>query len=83
MLTGAHDGKKGMAWQAIGHHDSAGVTPRVPSEAIVKRIRAEQAMLNVIQDRMHPGMLLITTELPASPESRSGDDFVLMNTEGV
>lgn len=83
MLTGAHEGKKGMAWQAIGHHATAGITPVAPSENIVKRIRAEQAMLNVIEDRMHPGMLLITTELPATPDSRSGDDFVLMNADSA
>jgi hypothetical protein len=30
---------------------------------------------------MHPGMVLVTTELPAHPDTRTGDDFVLMNSE--
>jgi hypothetical protein len=32
-------------------------------------------------DRMHPGMVLITTELPSHPDTRTGDDFVLMDTD--
>jgi hypothetical protein len=30
---------------------------------------------------MHPSMLLITKELPAHPDTRTGDDFVLKNTD--
>jgi hypothetical protein len=33
-----------------------------------------------IADRMHPGMVLITTELPSHPDTRSGEDFVLMDS---
>ncbi|MGL4395649.1 MAG: L,D-transpeptidase [Hyphomicrobium sp.] len=83
MLSGAHEGRKGMAWQALSHHDRMGADLAQPSETVITRIRAEQAMLNAIQDRMHPGMLLITSELPAHPDSRTGDDFVLMNTDGA
>ncbi|MEQ1652072.1 MAG: L,D-transpeptidase [Hyphomicrobium sp.] len=83
MLTGLHEGRQGLVWQAIGHHDQSGTTLEQSTDSVVKRIRAEQAMLNAIQDRMHSGMLLITTELPAHPDSRSGDDFVLMNTDGA
>lgn len=81
MLTGQHACRQGLAWKAFGHHDQAGVAPGKPEVSVLKRIHAEQRMLNAIQDRMHPGMLLITTELPAHPDSRSGDDFVLMNTD--
>jgi hypothetical protein len=50
-------------------------------EAVLLRIKADKPVLQAIQERMHPGMVLITTELPAHPNTRTGDDFVLMNSE--
>lgn len=83
MLSDAHEGVSGMAWHAISHHDMTGVALGQPEESIVQRIRADAATLAVIQQNMHPGMLLITTELPAHPDTRTGDDFVLMNTDAT
>lgn len=81
MLMGEHSGRQGMAWHALSHHDQTNVALQQPAEAIIRRIHAEQAMINAISDRTHPGMLLITTELPSQPDAQTGDDFVLMNTE--
>jgi hypothetical protein len=32
---------------------------------------------------MHPGMMFIITDLPAHPDRRSGDDFVIIDTAEV
>ncbi|MDX2309056.1 MAG: L,D-transpeptidase family protein [Hyphomicrobium sp.] len=79
ILVGASEGRRGMAWQSLSHHDEDDAT-RAPDAKVIERLKADQAMLNAIQDRMHPGMLLVTTELPAHAGDRGGDDFVLMNT---
>jgi hypothetical protein len=81
MLNGTHEDSKGLSWHAISHHDHTGFDVGQPEEAVLQRIKANKPVLQAIQQRMHPGMVLITTELPAHPDTRTGDDFVLMNTE--
>lgn len=81
MLTGAHEGKQGLAWHAISHHESTGFPLLAPpEESVLQRIRADKTVMTAIADRMHPGMVLVTTELPAHPDARTGKDFVLMTT---
>ncbi|MEZ5922770.1 MAG: L,D-transpeptidase [Hyphomicrobiaceae bacterium] len=76
----------GFAWQAMSHtddvarrhsDDSADMSPADGS--VLQRIKVDKAVLAQIQHRMHPGMVLITTELPARPDTRTGKDFVLMD----
>jgi hypothetical protein len=81
MLMGARDGGRKMAWHALSHHDAAGAGIGHAEAAVLKRIRVDGDVLAAMQARMHPGMILITTELPTHPDTRSGDDFVLMNTD--
>jgi hypothetical protein len=52
-----------------------------PEEAVLKRIKAGAKVRQAMADRMHPGMILVTTELPAHPDTRTGTDFVLMDTD--
>jgi hypothetical protein len=81
LLSGAHDGAKGLSWHAISHHDDAGLSLADPEDSVLKRIKADKPVLEAMQTRMHPGMVLVTTELPAHGDTRTGDDFVLMNTD--
>jgi len=48
----------------------------------INRITADESFVKQIQSRMHPGMVMIVTDLPLHPDSRSGKDFVIM-TAGV
>ena len=80
LLSGTHDGAKGLSWHAISHHDGVGLSLAEPEESVLKRIKADKPTLQALQTRMHPGMVLVTTELPAHADTRTGDDFVLMNT---
>lgn len=80
MLIGPHDGVKGMTWHAISHHDQTGIPLGQPEEAVLKRIKSDETVRRAISDRMHPGLILVTTELPSHPDTRSGEDFVLMDT---
>ena len=81
ILNGAHEGQKGLSWHALSHHDAAEGALVEPDAAVLKRIEADEAVLKAMRERMHPGMVLITTELPAHPDTRTGADFVLMNSE--
>jgi hypothetical protein len=76
-LIGAHEGQKGMAWHGISHHPDPAF-PDKPEEQVLTRIRADKAFVTAMGARMHPGMVLIVTDLPTSPDTRSGKDFVIM-----
>jgi len=78
VLQGAHDGQRGMVWHGISHHEDPAY-PHQPEEALISRISADQSFIDQMRPKMHPGMMLIVTELPAHPERRSGEDFVIMN----
>lgn len=77
VLKGAHDNQRGMTWHGISHHEDPAY-PHKPEELIVNRISSDGFFLRQAQARMHPGMMFIITDLPAHPDRRSGDDFVIM-----
>jgi hypothetical protein len=81
MLIGANDGRQGLTWHAITHHDQTGIPLGQPDETVLQRIKSDESVRQAIAERMHPGMVLITTELPSHPDTRTGEDFVLINTD--
>ena len=81
MLIGANAVRQGMTWHAMTHHDQTGIPVGQPDEAVLTRIKADAAVRQAIAERMHPGMVLVTTELPSRPDNRTGEDFVLMDTD--
>lgn len=78
MLDGGHDGKSGMAWRGVSHHPDPAF-PGKPEESIVARLSADKAFVARMQQSMHPGMMLIVTDLPSRPDTRTGKDFVVMD----
>lgn len=81
MLSDVHDEHRGLSWHAIAHHESTGVPVGQPEEAVVTRISADESVLEIVHQYMHPGMTLVTTDLPAHADTRSGDDFVVISQE--
>ena len=77
-LKGSDTGQQGLAWEAIGYQSLTGVPAGEPELAVMTRISANRATLDSVRRHMHPGMILVTTDLPARPDSRTGRDFVLM-----
>lgn len=78
VLNGAHDGKRGLHWTAITHHASEPELKIDP--ASILRIGVDPQFVGEIRSRMHPGMTLIVTDAPLSPDNRSGKDFVIVST---
>jgi len=67
-----------MHWSAITH--GADASPMTRDDVVMQRIGAEPAFVNQMQARMHPGMTMVLTDAPLSPDSRSGKDFVIVTT---
>lgn len=68
----------GLTWHAFSHGDSAD-DGRSAIDAF-DRIHLDPAGRKAISDRLHPGTILTLTDLPLSPDSRSGRDFVVIST---
>jgi len=79
VLNGADQNSRGMHWSAITHHhEDATLTP---DANVIQRIRAEPSFNTAMQARMHPGMTMVLTDAPLSPDSRSGKDFVIVTND--
>ena len=61
---------------------AAARTAAKPSASVVERIKPPADVQAAIDERMKPGMVFITTDQPATPETRSGKDFTVMDSEG-
>ena len=79
-LIEAHDSGTALRWHGIGYTDSHGVPVEVPQGSILRRVGADPAFSAAVHDRLHPGMLLVTTDLPLHPDRRSAEDFVIMTS---
>jgi len=78
VLNGANADAKGMHWSAITHQQAA--TPLTRDDVVMQRISADPAFVNEMKARMHPGMTMVLTDAPLSPDKRSGKDFVIVTT---
>ena len=68
----------GSSWEGMGFHASPSV-PTAPDTDVLQRIDGAPDVMDVIRDRIKPGTVLVTTDLSASPETRSGSGFTVMD----
>lgn len=78
MLVDLHERRQGLSWHAISHHERSGVPVGQPEESIITRISAPENARQTVHEYMHPGMTLVTTDLPVHPNTRTDQDFVVM-----
>lgn len=79
ILVGGSDAASGMVWHGIGH--SMDLQAPGSDAAVLQRILAGKDIQDAVRERMHPGMVFVTTDLSAHADTRSGRDFVIMNQE--
>jgi hypothetical protein len=77
VLSEAAD--KHTQWHGIGHHGDA--RAQLSDLGTLRRIGCEENLNALIHERMHPGAILTTTDMPLSADRRSGKDFVVVTTE--
>lgn len=77
VLQGSHNGRKGMHWRGISHHVDPSFRHK-REEALVNRLGGEPQFIQKLRPKMHPGMVMVVTDLPTHPSRRSGSDFVIM-----
>jgi len=80
MTLGAEGPGGGYVWHGVTHHPDPS-QPLRPEAAVMQRLRAPKAFRDAMAARMHPGMVMIVSDLAAGPERRSGRDFTIMTGE--
>ena len=80
LLQGIDEGTRGMSWHGISHHEDPAF-PHRPEDDLVQRMSVNIDFLRQMRSRMHPGMLLVVTDLPIHPERRSASDFVIVTAD--
>src|SRR4029453_10886140 len=70
----------GSTWQAMGFHPTRRRGARNATTALLERIEGAPDVMDAIRDRLKPGTVLVTTDAPASPDTRSAKDFVVMDS---
>lgn len=80
VLYGPDAGVQGMKWTAITHGATSGTTAGAQPEVnALGRLTADTAFIEQMKKRMHPGMVMILTDAPLSPDTKTGKDFVIMS----
>ncbi|WP_200840989.1 L,D-transpeptidase [Geminicoccus flavidas] len=78
VLAGA--GPDGARWQAFRYGQEAGGSPEPRPEQIMARLQVDGAGQAAIARHLHQGALLITTDLPLTPDRQSGSDLVVISS---
>jgi hypothetical protein len=79
-LSGANDQSDLLTWQAAG----VGATEKRTGEdnaAALRRIKADPAAREAVRKRLKFGMTIVTTDQPADAKTRSGDGFVVLDSQ--
>ncbi|MFL5237073.1 MAG: L,D-transpeptidase, partial [Rhizomicrobium sp.] len=68
----------GSSWQGMGFHAQLNGAA-APGTDTLERIDGSPDVMNAIRARLRPGTVLVTTDLPATSGTRSGNDFTVMD----
>ena len=72
----------GSTWQAMGFHPTSKKGARDATTALLERIQGAPDVMDAIRERLKPGTVLVTTDAPASSDTRTAKDFVVMEAPG-
>jgi len=70
----------GLHWTGLTHHHDP-EHPLWPEEQVLNRLRVPEAFSQAMMARLHPGLVLVVSDLAATPDRQSGRDFVIMTGE--
>ena len=70
---------KGSTWDAMGFHADPALAT-TPNADVLQRIDGAPGVMDAVRARIKPGTVLVTTDLPATPDTRSGGNLVVMDS---
>jgi hypothetical protein len=75
---GREGNEDGFTWQ---QHRKKGAAK--PNASVVERVKPTENVQAAIDERMKPGMVFITTDQLATPDTHAAKDFTILDAEGV
>jgi hypothetical protein len=70
--------KNGSTWQGLGFvADEEGAA--APNAAVLERIEGSDEVMDAVKKRLKPGTVLVTTDLAATPDTRTDKTMVVMD----
>jgi hypothetical protein len=83
VLRGPVDsGAAGLQWMGLSFHPDLGATVD-PGAAVLDRLHSTPAFQAALAERLHPGLMMVVSDLAAHPDRRTGADFVIMASDVV
>jgi hypothetical protein len=79
ILAGS-DGS-GMTWHEFTYAAAAGEAISEPDAGLLRRITGDTSVIEAMKSRMHPGMVLVTTDDPISPDTFTGGGFSILTSD--
>lgn len=76
VLRGLND-PTGAAWSALVHDRTLWDAGK-PDDQVLYRLSTSSDFTSAMASVMHPGLVVVTTDLPLHPDTRTGQDFVIM-----
>ncbi|MCO5065298.1 MAG: L,D-transpeptidase [Rhizobiaceae bacterium] len=76
----ARGGSQALQWIEVSRSGGAGAT-LFQKKSVLNRIGLSKDFADTLRSNMHAGMVLVLTDAPLHPDSRTGDDFVVMATD--
>lgn len=81
VLAGNGEGGKGLSWHVISHDEEPGAAIEPADRDLIHRISGDTAVIEAMKARMHPGMVLVTTDEPITADTRTAAGFSIITTE--
>lgn len=75
-------GDQGLRWVGLTHHPDP-TQPLRPERVVLERLGAPHEFNEALTARLHPGLTMIVSDLAATPDRRSGEDFVIMTGDAL
>lgn len=69
---------KSVRWRSIRYYNDDQRAVEETELATINRIRGPHDVVEAIRTRMYPGTTMVTVDLPLDPDTRTGEDFVVM-----
>ncbi|MDA7947219.1 MAG: L,D-transpeptidase [Hyphomicrobiaceae bacterium] len=76
VLMGSAEKAGALQWKSIGYRQ-AGAKLHATDASVIGRIQSDPALARKIAGLMHPGLVLVMTDAPAHPETRTKRGFVV------
>jgi hypothetical protein len=72
----------GLHWTGLTHHPDP-AHPLWPEEQVLNRLSIPAEFSRALTERLHPGLVLVVSDLAVTPDRQSGRDFVIMTGENL